>query len=108
MDPFLVLFWILFGPFFDVFLKQCSVLPYLLNATARFTRILRGLFVVLFVFFFGSTQENLVFYESCFSEDELRVVFYQKVSQIIEIYREMTKVESLTYVFYNRCGTWPP
>ena len=63
-------FWILFGPFFVVFLKKCCVLRYLLNATARFTRILRGLFVVLFVFFFGSTQENLVFYESCFSEDE--------------------------------------
>ena len=57
------------------------------------------------MFFLGSTQENLVFYESCFSEDEWRLVFYQKVSQTIEIYREMTKVESLTYVFYDRCGT---
>ena len=59
-------------------------------------------------FFLGSTQENLVFYESCFSEDELRVVVYQKVSQTIENYRDMSKVESLTYVFYDRCGTWAP
>ena len=108
MDPFLVLFWTLFGRFFDVFLKKCRVLRYLLYVTVRFTRILRGFFVVLFVFFFGSTQENLVFYESCFSDDEWRLVFYQKVSQTIENYREMTKVESLTYVFYDRCGTWAP